>query len=76
MAVQLAGSAHEGYLNPGEIALIYAQLGEKDRAFQWLKTAYEEGSIWSAFLKSEPVLDGLRSDPRFARLLREVGLPN
>ena len=76
MAVQLAGAAHEGYLNPAEIGVIYAQLGEKDRAFQWLETAYEEGSIWTAFLKSEPALDSLRSDPRFARLLREVGLPN
>ena len=76
MAVQLAGAAHEGYLNPAEIGVIYAQLGEKDRAFQWLETAYEEGSIWTAFLKSEAALDSLRSDPRFGRLLREVGLPN
>ena len=76
MAVQLAGAAHEGYLSPAEIGVIYAQLGEKDRAFQWLETAYEEGSIWTALLKSEPALDSLRSDPRFERLLREVGLPN
>lgn len=76
IAAGLAKSAHDGYLNPEEIALIYAQLGNKDRAFQWLNTAYEEGSIWTAFLKSEPVLDGLRSDPRFARLLTEVGLPD
>jgi len=76
MAAQLAKSAHDGYLNPAEIALVYAQLEEKDRAFQWLETAYEEGSIWTAFLKSEPVLDGLRSDPRFARLLHQVELPD
>jgi serine/threonine-protein kinase len=76
MAAQLAKSAHDGYLNPGEIALVYAQLQEKDYAFQWLRTAYEEGSIWTVFLKSEPVLDGLRSDPRFTRLLHQVELPD
>ncbi|HYM75309.1 MAG TPA: protein kinase [Candidatus Dormibacteraeota bacterium] len=49
-------------------------LGEKDQGFEFLEKAFEakQGIIW---LKAEPELDGVRSDPRYADLLRRVGLP-
>ena len=50
-------------------------LGDKDRAFQWLDRCYEERSPWLGWLKTDPALDPLRSDPRFADLLRRIGLP-
>ena len=56
-----------------EMAEIFAQLGEKDQAFASLERAYEEHSFMMLYLKAAPNLDPLRSDPRFADLLRRVG---
>jgi len=53
--------------------MIYMALGDKDRAFRWLDRCYEERSPWLAWLKTDR-LDPLRPDPRFADLLRRVGL--
>ena len=58
-----------------EIALVYAGLGEKDEAFQWLEKAYAVRDKGLTYLKIDPPLDPLRSDPRFQDLLRRVGLP-
>jgi hypothetical protein len=58
-----------------DVAIIYAAMGERDPAFQWLDKALEDGSLGSASLKLDPILDGLRGDPRFADLLRRTGLP-
>jgi hypothetical protein len=60
---------------PETIAVVYAELGEKDQAIHWLEKAYAERSTFMVSLKTEPSLDSLRSDPRFAELLRRVGLP-
>jgi eukaryotic-like serine/threonine-protein kinase len=56
-----------------EMAEIFAQLGKKDQAFAWLERAYKERSFMMLYLKVAPNLDPLRSDPRFADLLRRVG---
>jgi tetratricopeptide (TPR) repeat protein len=55
-------------------AVIYAGLDDRDRAFEWLERAYDERSSWMSYLRVEPRLDVLRSDARFATLLRKVGL--
>ena len=58
------------------IAALYADLGDKDEAFRWLNTAYQERDSLSLLgLKTDFLLDPLRSDPRFAELVRKVGLP-
>ncbi|MDA1277519.1 MAG: protein kinase, partial [Verrucomicrobia bacterium] len=66
------------YVPPGSVAAIYAALGEKDQAFEWLEKAYQDRSILSvgpfAYLKLHPAYDPLRSDPRFADLLRRMNL--
>ena len=56
-----------------ELAEIYAQLGERDQAFAWLERAYEKRSFMMLYLKVAPNLDPLRSDSRYADLLRRVG---
>ena len=56
-------------------ALVYAGLGDKDQAFAWLKKACDERFNRLAYIKVEALWDPLRSDPRFAELLRHVGIP-
>ena len=64
-----------GYSSACRIAELYADLGDKDQAFRWLNTAYQERDWCLVGLKTDFVLDPLRSDPRFAELVRKVGLP-
>jgi DNA-binding winged helix-turn-helix (wHTH) protein/TolB-like protein/Tfp pilus assembly protein PilF len=63
-------------ISPYHIANIYAGLAEKDQAFAWLEEAYRERSrLLPSGLKVSPTWDALRSDRRFADLLRRMGLP-
>jgi eukaryotic-like serine/threonine-protein kinase len=59
-----------------EVALIYTGLGEKDPAFEWLEKAYGERDQGMIFLRVDPPLDPLRSDPRFRDLLRRMNFPS
>jgi TolB-like protein/DNA-binding winged helix-turn-helix (wHTH) protein/Flp pilus assembly protein TadD len=56
-----------------QIAIVYAALGDKDQAMNWLEKGYEERINPGALLR--PGLDPLRSDPRFQNLVRRIGLP-
>jgi TolB-like protein/Tfp pilus assembly protein PilF/predicted Ser/Thr protein kinase len=62
------------YVPPYSVAALYANLGDKDHAFEYVQKAYEAGSIYMSFVKVDPELDSLRSDPRFAALLGKMGL--
>jgi len=57
-----------------EIALVYAGLGRKNEAFKWLEESYSARDVGLLYLKVDPPLDPLRSDPRFDDLVRRVGL--
>lgn len=63
------------YVTPAAFVNVYIGLDDKDKAFEWLEKAYQEKSNYVAYLKVFPLLDPLRSDPRFPELLRRVGLP-
>ena len=56
-------------------ATIYAGLKQNEIAFEFLDKAYKEKSDSLVFLKVEPTFNGLHADPRFASLLRSMGLP-
>jgi TolB-like protein/Flp pilus assembly protein TadD len=71
----LQEASRQRYVSSYEIALIYAALGEADRAFEWLDKACEERSGWLPYLNAEPRLDELHIDPRFQELAARVGLP-
>jgi TolB-like protein/Flp pilus assembly protein TadD len=71
----LREQAERHYVPAFNTALIYLGLGADDSAFEWLNKAYEERSSWLVSLKVEPVFAHLRPDPRFAELMRRVGLP-
>jgi len=64
-----------GYSSASTIGALYADLGDKDQAFQWLNTAYQERDYWLVGLKTNFLFDPIRSDPRFAEMAHRVGLP-
>jgi adenylate cyclase len=73
--VFLTEAAKERYVSPVNFAQTYALLNEKDQAFSWLEKAFKERSPWLTFLSADPQFDNLRSDPRFADLLKRIGFP-
>jgi hypothetical protein len=62
------------YVTPAALANVYIGLGDRERAFVWLEKAYQERSNYIAYIKTFPIVDPLRSDPRFADLMRRIGL--
>ena len=56
-----------------DFALVYAGLGDADSTFHWLEKAYQAHE--SRFELASLYYDGFRSDPRYADLVRRVGLP-
>jgi len=63
------------YVQPMWIAAIYAALGDKEEAINWLRQAVGDRSVWLIYLRVEPSFDSLRQDPRFTDLVRQAGLP-
>jgi TolB-like protein/tRNA A-37 threonylcarbamoyl transferase component Bud32/Tfp pilus assembly protein PilF len=61
------------YFDGYYIAYIYAGLGEKDKAFEYLNKGYEERACCLIYLKTDPLMKNLRSDPRFMDLLKKMG---
>ncbi len=72
---ELTSLATQKYVAPYYFAGIHAGLGEEDRAIEYLEKSYEEHSHWLIYLHIDPSMDGLRSNPRFQKLLESVGLP-
>ncbi len=57
-----------------EIAIVYGELGDLDRAFEYLDRAYAEDPGNLTYLLADPTADSLRDDPRFAELMRKLEL--
>ncbi len=72
---RLTQLSKQRYLPAYCFAIVCAGLDQKDKTFAWLEKAYQERSDFLLFLKIEESMDPLRSDPRFADLVRRVGLP-
>ncbi|HET6163147.1 MAG TPA: tetratricopeptide repeat protein [Planctomycetota bacterium] len=68
----VAKYAHEAAY---QIAGIYAWRGEKDKAFEWLDRAYAQADGGMAYIKTDLFLESIRSDPRFAAMVKKMGLP-
>ncbi len=62
------------YVAPYWMAVLYVGLGEKEQALDWLEKAFEGRDGSMVFLKVDPVFNGIRSDPRFVRLIKKMGL--
>ena len=70
---------NDGPIDPDDapyliMAALLASLDEKDKAFEWLEKAYTLSKSRIVDVKVDPMMDGLRSDPRFDDLLRRIGL--
>jgi len=63
------------YEDPAFVGFIYARAGDKDQAFAWLEKAFKEKSDAMQYLKTNHMVDSLRSDPRYQDLLKRMGLP-
>jgi TolB-like protein/Flp pilus assembly protein TadD len=72
---ELKESSKQRFVSAVWPALIYAGLGEKDQAFEWLEKAYDQRAGWLIYLNTDPRFDSLRSDKRFQDLRRRVGPP-
>jgi TolB-like protein/tetratricopeptide (TPR) repeat protein/predicted Ser/Thr protein kinase len=75
IAEVLQEQAKRVYIDPVNIASAYAASGDKDKAFFWLEKAFAEKSDLIRILKTAQTFDSLRSDPRYADLLRRMNIP-
>ncbi|MEE8550276.1 MAG: hypothetical protein V3T08_03375, partial [Gemmatimonadota bacterium] len=74
MLEELEEEAKVGYVAPVQFAIVHAGLGNTDSAFVWLEEAYRQRDVTLRWRVLSPGLRELRSDPRFADLLRRLGL--
>jgi DNA-binding winged helix-turn-helix (wHTH) protein/TolB-like protein len=73
--LELAGEQmKQGSARPLRIARLYAKVGDKDRAFEWMERAYADRTSEIVFIKVNPIYESLHGDPRFSDLMRRVGL--
>jgi len=71
---RLQEASKHHYVSAFDLATVFAGVGDSDSAFQWLEKAYADRESQMAFLNISRRMDPLRSDPRFADLLRRMGL--
>ena len=74
LLVQLEEMMKQRYFCPYEIGTVYVSLGDKDTAYKWFRKGTAERADCMAWLGVEPWLDPFRADPRYATLLRDIGL--
>ena len=72
---KLKDLSKQRYVSPYFLAVVYVGLSANGQAFEYLERAYEERSESLIYLKVEPILEPLHSDPRFQDLVHRVGLP-
>ena len=74
LLAELKRRRNTGYVPAAALVNAYLGLDENEQAFIWLEEAYKEQSNMLQFVKVHPYFDPIRSDPRFADLVRRVGL--
>jgi hypothetical protein len=57
------------------VALVYAGLGEKRQALNWLDKALEDRAHWLVWIRLDPRWDSIRDELRFKTIVRGVGFP-
>jgi hypothetical protein len=75
IAQQFRDLSSHTYVDLYQLATIYAGLGQKEEAFRMLEKGYAQHSATMPWLGIDVFWYGMHSDPRFADLLRRIGLP-
>jgi Flp pilus assembly protein TadD len=73
---ELTDRSRRQYVSAFSMALVSEALGERDAAMKWLTKSYQDRSTYMVYAKTDPLLDGLRSDPRFSELIARMDLKN
>jgi hypothetical protein len=71
---ELQSLAQRRYVPPEYIAMVYEGLGDREQALAWFEKAYAERSM-NVWILADPLLDSIRTEPRFRDLMRRMGLP-
>jgi hypothetical protein len=58
------------------IAAVHARLGEKDRAFEWLESAFQERAAFLCYVRKHPFFADLHDDTRLDALVKRIGIPD
>jgi TolB-like protein/Flp pilus assembly protein TadD len=69
-----AAAERKRYIPPTYFGMLYAGLGDKDRCLEWLEKAFAERADLLTWINVEPMMDDVRTDPRFQDLIRRIGL--
>jgi eukaryotic-like serine/threonine-protein kinase len=72
VAAELEEKANTEYVSPVELAIVYIALGDKEKALDWTERAVDERRGWAAYLRVHPIVDPLRSEPRFDALIQRM----
>ncbi len=75
-AKQIEASFEKGEIDGRDVAVVYAALGENDRAFEWLEKDFQTHNVMLIDLRMEIPLIPLRGDPRFKDLLKRMNMPD
>jgi tetratricopeptide (TPR) repeat protein len=67
--------AKYGFDGAYQIAQAYSYRGESDKSFEWLERAYKQRDPGLLEIKTDPLFEGLRRDPRYSQLLDKMRLP-
>jgi TolB-like protein/DNA-binding winged helix-turn-helix (wHTH) protein/Tfp pilus assembly protein PilF len=76
LLVQMEELSKKQYVSPYYVAIVYLGLGKNEAAMNWMEKAYADRSNGLVFLKVEPELDPLRTNPRFVMLQNRLNFPN
>ena len=71
---EMQKKSETGYVSPYDMAIVYAGMGDKDRAFAWLEKAYRERNGSIPMLKVDYFFNSIKDDARFSDLLKRAGL--
>ena len=72
---ELTARSTQQHIAPTSFALVYAALGNGDQVFDWLEKAFLDHDVFLLYALVDPLMADFRNDPRFADLVRRVGLP-
>jgi hypothetical protein len=72
---QLERKSKSGYVSPVDLALLYAQLGDREKTLELLERGFREHSPLLLWIQTDPAYDFLHADPRYRSLIQRIGLP-